>query len=49
MSEIALETWGEHEALLLKPPLRPKVRTAPGFPRKYFWARAWWGCWGRPG
>jgi thiazole synthase len=31
------------------PPLRPKVRTAPGLPRKYFWALPWWGWSSRPG
>lgn len=40
MSEIALETWGEHEALILKPPRSPlsipppKPRTAVLFPRR---------------
>ncbi|WP_337844745.1 homoserine O-acetyltransferase [Thermus sp.] len=40
MSEIALETWGEHEALLLKPPRSPLSipppipRTAVLFPRR---------------
>ena len=40
MSEIALEAWGEHEALLLKPPRSPlsipppKPRTAVLFPRR---------------
>ncbi len=40
MSEITLETWGEHEALLLKPPRSPltvpppRPRTAVLFPRR---------------
>ena len=40
MSEIALEAWGEHEALLLKPPRSPlslpppKPRPAGLFPRR---------------
>ncbi|MFN4070425.1 MAG: homoserine O-acetyltransferase [Thermus caldifontis] len=40
MSEIALETWGEHEALILKPPRSPlsipppRPRTAVLFPRR---------------
>ena len=40
MSEIALEAWGEHEALLLKPPRSPlsipppQPRPAVPFPRR---------------
>ena len=29
MSEIALEAWGEHEALLLKPPRPPPPHPPP--------------------
>jgi homoserine O-acetyltransferase len=39
MSEIALEAWGDHEALILKPPRSP-LSIPP--PRPGFWTTWGW-------